>query len=431
MNRVLITIFLIHFFIALYFTLVNNYVLYISNSLKLPNLPLEVSIIFLSSALLLTPTLYYLKTIIGKKKIIILSLLSFLAAIFITTYGVFNYRVDMIMIGAVLNGVAFSVLFSFLNSIVTSIDQNNSARHLGNMDIIWVVLGVLIPVLIIYIDLNMYLYISALSVLGMLVIVFLVWKYFDDEALKSYRISKSELRDIVLVSLILLGFLYGIINLEPMFVIFAVIVYSLMTIKNLSVERLRVIDKDRRAILFLLLIISTLILYIPINLGGWIMISYLKIPEATVMLILSINTLLAAIAIKIASEWLDRKDYDRIVGIGTFSVILGSVMMISEMYVIGIVLISLGMNMIGPIFIRKILLDVPDEKQRDKNSTDYIFVLRIGFILSMKLGYILVLSLGLGMTGAIMLISGIIYYLVIRYRLFPAISHFKVSSSHT
>lgn len=431
MNRVLITIFLIHFFIALYFTLVNNYVLYISNSLKLPNLPLEVSIIFLSSALLLTPTLYYLKTIIGKKKIIILSLLSFLAAIFITTYGVFNYRVDMIMIGAVLNGVAFSVLFSFLNSIVTSIDQNNSARHLGNMDIIWVVLGVLIPVLIIYIDLNMYLYISALSVLGMLVIVFLVWKYFDDEALKSYRISKSELRDIVLVSLILLGFLYGIINLEPMFVIFAVIVYSLMTIKNLSVERLRVIDKDRRAILFLLLIISTLILYIPINLGGWIMISYLKIPEATVMLILSINTLLAAIAIKIASEWLDRKDYDRIVGIGTFSVILGSVMMISEMYVIGIVLISLGMNMIGPIFIRKILLDVPDEKQRDKNSTDYMFVLRIGFILSMKLGYILVLSLGLGMTGAIMLISGIIYYLVIRYRLFPAISHFKVSSSHT
>lgn len=431
MNRVLITIFLIHFFIALYFTLVNNYVLYISNSLKLPNLPLEVSIIFLSSALLLTPTLYYLKTIIGKKKIIILSLLSFLAAIFITTYGVFNYRVDMIMIGAVLNGVAFSVLFSFLNSIVTSIDQNNSARHLGNMDIIWVVLGVLIPVLIIYIDLNMYLYISALSVLGMLVIVFLVWKYFDDEALKSYRISKSELRDIVLVSLILLGFLYGIINLEPMFVIFAVIVYSLMTIKNLSVERLRVIDKDRRAILFFLLIISTLILYIPINLGGWIMISYLKIPEATVMLILSINTLLAAIAIKIASEWLDRKDYDRIVGIGTFSVILGSVMMISEMYVIGIVLISLGMNMIGPIFIRKILLDVPDEKQRDKNSTDYMFVLRIGFILSMKLGYILVLSLGLGMTGAIMLISGIIYYLVIRYRLFPAISHFKVSSSHT
>ncbi|MCX8154572.1 MAG: hypothetical protein N3C61_01945 [Candidatus Micrarchaeota archaeon] len=409
----------------------NNYVLYISNSLKLPNLPLEFSIIFLSSALLLTPTLYYLKTIIGKKKIIILSLLSFLAAILITTYGVFNHRVDMIIIGAVLNGVAFSVLFSFLNSIVTSIDQNNFAKHLGNMDIIWVVLGVLIPVMIIYIDLNMYLYISVLSVIGISVIVFLVWKYFDDEALKAYRTSKSELRNILLISLILLGFLYGIINLEPVFVIFTVILYTLMTIKNLSVERLRVIDKDRRAILFFLLIISTLIIYIPINLGGWIMISYLKIPEATVMLILSINTLLAAVAIKIASEWLDRKDYDRVVGIGTFNVILGSALTILEMYVIGIVLISFGTNMIGPIFIRKILLDVPDERQRDKNSTDYMFVLRIGFILSIKLGYILVSSLGLGMIGVIILISGIIYYLVIRYRLFPAISHFKISSPYT
>ncbi|MCS7122408.1 MAG: hypothetical protein NZ908_00400, partial [Candidatus Micrarchaeota archaeon] len=139
----------------------------------------------------------------------------------------------------------------------------------------------------------------------------------------------------------------------------------------------------------------------------------------------------AAVAIRIASEWLDRKDYDRVVGIGTFNVILGSALTILEMYVIGIVLISFGTNMIGPIFIRKILLDVPDERQRDKNSTDYMFVLRIGFILSIKLGYILVSSLGLGMIGVIILISGIIYYLVIRYRLFPAISHFKISSPYT
>ncbi|MEM4699237.1 MAG: MFS transporter, partial [Candidatus Anstonellales archaeon] len=122
MKPVLIAIFGIHLFIAFYSTLVNNYVLYISKELGLPNLIIEFNLLFLASALVFTPILFYLKNIIGKKRIIVLSLINFLGAIAILFYGIYTNDPNILLIGGILEGITFSVLFPLLNSVIAKID---------------------------------------------------------------------------------------------------------------------------------------------------------------------------------------------------------------------------------------------------------------------------------------------------------------------
>ncbi|MEM4149313.1 MAG: MFS transporter [Candidatus Anstonellales archaeon] len=429
MKLVLIAIFGIHLFIAFYSTLVNNYVLYISKELGLPNLIIEFNLLFLASALVFTPILFYLKNIIGKKRIIVLSLINFLVAIAILFYGIYTNDPNILLIGGVLEGITFSVLFPLLNSVMAKIDGKNLGKNLGNIDIIWILIAVFIPIAIIYISIDLFIVITAINIISILGVILIVMNKFDEEALKAYRISKLELRNLFLFVITLLSLIYGVLNLQPIFILLAAVIYVIIYLDRFRWENLIILKSNRKAILFTLLFINVLILYIPINLFGWILLTQLNIDSDHILLLISINTLISAIAIKLASKWLDDKDYHRLVGTGVFIMLLGGFIGLAGLYIISIILLSFGLNMIGPVFIRKLLLDVQDDAVRDKNSTDYMFVLRLGTILSMKFGYIMVEYLGLWNMTIILIITTIIYYLIIKYKLFPTINVLSVTIS--
>ncbi|MEM1893605.1 MAG: MFS transporter [Candidatus Anstonellales archaeon] len=429
MKLVLISIFGIHLFIAFYSTLVNNYVLYISKELGLPNLIIEFNLLFLASALVFTPILFYLKNIIGKKRIIVLSLINFLGAIAILFYGIYTNDPNVLLIGGILEGITFSVLFPLLNSVIAKIDGKNLGKNLGNIDIIWILIAVFIPIIIIYISMELFILITAIHIISILGVILIFLNRFDEEALKAYKINKLELRNLFLFVIILLSLIYGIVNLQPIFIILAAMIYLIVYLDRFRWENITILKSDRKTILFTLLFISILILYIPINLFGWILMTQLNVSIDIVLLIISINTLISAIAIRLASKWLDEKDYHRLVGTGIFIMLVGGFIGLAGLYILSLILLSFGINIIGPVFIRKLLLDVQDDAVRDKNSTDYMFILRLGTILSMKFGYIIVEYLGLWNMTIILIVTTIVYYLIVKYKLFPTMNVGSVTIS--
>ncbi len=402
---------LINLFIAFYFVLVNNYILYLSKTIEKHDLIIEFNILFFSAAVILQPILIYIRKILGKKRIIIISLSSFIVAIILLVYGIMNKNFEAIYLGALAEGAAFSVLFPLLSSMLTALDRKNSGKNLNNVEIIWSLVTILIPVIILYIDLDMFIIISFITIIALLAILILVYKYVDDDSLRTYRFTKSDIRRISLIVLAIASFIYFILNLNIYIFAAILLVLLIYVIKNRKTfDRLTVILNNKSNLLLGLSIFSVLGFYIPINLSGWIYINIIGLDSSEMFTIITITSLLSILSLFLSGRLMDEQEHNRLLGIGFVLTTVSSILAFLGAYILAIAILIIAVNMFGPIYIRKLLLDVDDENTRENLSNTYLLIIRVATLVSIKIGYVVLQYIGLtGMFLLIMLVN-IIYY---------------------
>lgn len=401
----------INLFIAFYFVLINNYILYLSKVMEQHNLVIEFNILFFSAAVVLQPILMYIRKIVGKKRVIMISIISFIIAILLLVYGIVHKNIDIMYLGALAEGIAFSVMFPLLSSMLVSLDKKNSGKNLNNIEILWSVIAILIPITILYIDLNTFIIISFLTALALLIILILIYWYVDDESLRTYRFTRSDIRRISLIILVIASIIYMVnnINIYTLAVILlALIVYI---IKNRrAFDRLNIIINDRNTVLLGLTLLAIVGFYIPINLSGWIYISILGLDSNEMFQIITIITILSIISLSLSGKLMDEYQYYKLLSIGFIFTTLSSILTFFGAYVVAIAFLVLGVNIFGPLLTRKLLMDVDDENKRESLSNTYLLTVRVATLVSIKIGYVIIQQIGMFGVFMMILLVAIIYY---------------------